>query len=178
MPRTVPAMATPVPSNFLTAALWVANVKALGDFTLGPPRFSGYQAAAQSVADNTWTSLAIDTEIIDSDAGHSTVTNTSRYTATVPGTYLVIGTTGWNSNTTGLRRARLALNGAPIIGTGSGASAPATSGVNGQIVASLVVMNGTTDYVEVQGNQTSGGALTTNPNTDISPSLRVLWVST
>lgn len=176
MTRSVPVMAQEVPGNFITAALYNATVKGLGDFTLGVPVFSGYQATAQSVATGTWTAFTIDTELVDTDGGHSTVTNTSRYTATVPGLYLAIGTSGWASNTTGFRRVRLTLNGVAILGAGAASDAFATSGVLGHCTSTFVTLNGTTDYVEVQGYQSSGGALNTNANSDMAPSLRLAWI--
>lgn len=182
MPRTVPTIASESPGNFLTGALWNANVKAMGDFLLGSssngvPRFSGYQATSQSLSTGTWTSLNIDTELFDSDAGHSTVTNTSRYTATVAGTYAVAATVAFAANATGVRRVRLALNGAAINGTTIGSDAPGGSAQAAAITMSLVQLNGTTDYVEAQGLQSSGGALSTNANSDPCPSLRLFWIS-
>ncbi|MFE9127107.1 hypothetical protein ACFYOF_17080 [Streptomyces sp. NPDC007148] len=178
MARSVPTVASEVPGNFLTGALWNAGPKALGDWSTSQPIFIGYQSTVQSIPNNAWTSFTIDTEILDSDGGHSTTTNTSRYTATVPGVYLVFGTSGYVSNTTGLRRARIALNGSPVIGAGMGSDTHAASGAIGEFVGSLVPMNGTTDFVEVQGYQTSGGALNsnTNPATEFTPSLRCFWI--
>lgn len=178
MARTVPVLPTETPGNFLTGALWNAGPKALGDWSTGQPVFSGYQATAQSVANITWVSFTIDTETVDSDAGHSTTTNTSRYTATVPGLYLVIGTSGFATNTTGIRRVRLALNGAAILGTAAGSDAFSTTGTIGHATSTVVQMNGTSDYVEVQGYQASGGALNTSANADFCPSLRVFWLRT
>jgi hypothetical protein len=178
----VPVLASQTPGSFLTGAMWNANVKALGDFFAGSgangvPRFAGYQTTAQSISTATWTSFNIDTELFDSDGAHSTVTNTSRYTATVPGTYMVIGSSGWVSNSTGLRRVRIAVNGVAVFGTGTGAEAQTTSGVSGHITSTLVQLNGTTDYVEVQGHQTTGAALSTSGGSDFSPSLRLFWIS-
>lgn len=176
MSRAVPAIATQVPGNPIAAALENTFQYAVS-FLSAVPVFSGYQVATQSVATGTWTSMNIDTERLDSDAGHSTVTNTSRYIGQTPGTYLVFGTTGWVANATGVRRCRIALNGSPILGSAIGNDAPAGSTVTGNLAMTFVTMNGSTDYVEVQGQQGSGGALSTNGNADFSPSLQVLWVS-
>ncbi|MFI2078458.1 hypothetical protein [Streptomyces triculaminicus] len=175
MPRTVPTSASVTPGQFITGALWNAQVKALNDFTTAPPVFSGYQTTAQSISNATFTSFTLDTEVVDSDGGHSTSTNTSRYTATVAGTYLVVGTAGWNGNATGYRRCRITLNGAAVPGAAVGADAT-NSVLCGQCVTAIVVMNGTTDYVEVQGQQSSGGALAAY-NADFAPSMRVYWLS-
>ncbi|MFF4403845.1 hypothetical protein [Streptomyces sp. NPDC001404] len=176
MARTVPSAATVVPGQYVSGALWNANVQALSSFITGPPVFSGYQATSQSIANATFTSLTIDTTIVDSDGGHSNTTNPSRYTATVPGTYLVIGTVGWSGTANGYRRIRLMLNGNPIIGTAVGSDA-VNAVLSGQCTSTIVAMNGTTDYVEVQGGQSSGGALATYVSSDFSCSLRVYWLS-
>lgn len=176
MGRIVPVPVTEAPGNYDTAALFNAQVRDLNNFALGAPVFSGVQGTAQSIPNGAWTSFTIDTELLDADGGHSTVTNTSRYTATVPGTYLVIGTSGWAGNVTGKRWVRLALNGAAINGTGCGSDAHAAINVGGHATSTVVALNGSTDYVEVQGQQASGGALNTNV-TDFAPSLRVFWIS-
>ncbi|MFD0393322.1 hypothetical protein ACFQ3Z_15940 [Streptomyces nogalater] len=122
MARTVPVIAAEAPGTYLTGALWNASVKAMGDWLMGSagngaPRFRAHQSTAQSLADNTWTSLTLDTEDYDSDNGHSTTTNSSRYTVQVAGTYLVIGSVGLVANATGARAVRLTQNGGAINGT-------------------------------------------------------------
>ncbi|MEU5426827.1 hypothetical protein AB0H73_14655 [Streptomyces olivoreticuli] len=175
MARTVPTSASVAPGQFITGALWNAQVKALNDYLTAPPVFSGYQTTAQSISNATFTSFTLDTEVVDSDGGHSTSTNTSRYIATVAGTYLVVGTAGWSGATTGYRRCRITLNGGVVPGAAVGADAT-NAVLCGQCVVTVVVMNGTTDYVEVQGQQSSGGALAAY-NADFAPSMRVYWLS-
>jgi hypothetical protein len=175
--RTVPTSITEVPGNFITGAWQNAQVKALNDFLTAPPVFWGYATTTQSIVNsNVMTSLNLDTEILDPDGGHSTVTNTSRYTATVAGTYLVFGSVGWANTSGGDRRLQIALNGASIIGSGTSMD-PSQAVLHGQQTMSLVTMNGTTDYVEVQAAQASAGALLTNASGLFSPSMRVLWIS-
>ncbi|MBF6049812.1 hypothetical protein GO001_32300 [Streptomyces sp. NRRL B-1677] len=115
------------PGQFITGALWNAQVKALNEYLTAPPVFSAYQTTAQSISNPTFTSFTLDTEVVDSDGGHSTVTNTSRYTATVPGTYLVIGTAGWSGAATGYRRCRITLNGSAVPGPRSARTQPTPS---------------------------------------------------
>jgi len=175
--RTVPTSATASPGQFITGALWNAQVKATTDFLTGVPVCSVYASSVQSMpGSNSMTALAFDTEVLDSDGGHSTVTNTSRYTATVPGTYLVIGAVSWVSNTTGDRRIQIGLNGSGVVG-----SAASFDPVNAVICAhqtqALVPMNGTTDYVEVMVAQASGTSLSTSAGGAFSPSMRVIWIS-
>ncbi|WP_128381278.1 hypothetical protein [Streptomyces cavernae] len=180
MPRTVPVIASESPGNFLTGALWNANVKAMGDWMLGSgssgvPRFSGYQNTAQSIPSNTFIPITLDSETIDSDGGHSTTTNPSRYTVQVAGTYLVIGEACFPANATGNRGSRITVNGANIQGGASmiPSGAGNTMGVPAAALLQLVVG----DYVEVLGWQSSGAALNTAVATDYASSLKVLWVA-
>lgn len=175
MARTVPVPATESPGLYQTSALWNAQVRDLNNFVLAPPVFRGYQAVTQSCSNATWSSITLDTETIDSDGGHSTVTNTSRYTPTVPGTYLAIGTAAFGGSATTQRAGRLALNGSP-------SSGGATAGACGSSWWAATCMevfacNGTTDYIEIQGRQDSGGSLSTYVGTDFSSALKVYWIS-
>lgn len=143
-------------------------------FLLNPPSFYGYQAVAQSVSNNTWTSITIDTGVDDNWTGHSNVTNSNRYTAQVAGTYLVTGCAAFVANGTGIRTARLTKNGTALLGSGSyttniGAGSPVTA-TTPTIEVALVVG----DWVELQGFQSSGASLNTFVGgTDISSSLTV-----
>lgn len=174
--RTVPSPPTEAPGNFNTAALFNAQVRDLNNFALAVPVFSGYQASSQAISNSTWTSITIDTERLDSDGGHSTVTNTSRYTATVPGLYLVFGTVAWAASGTGYRRTAVALNGSRPQGSAAGFD-QAQVVQAGTFAMALITMNGVGDYVELQGQQNSGGALSTAASSDFSASFGVVWVS-
>lgn len=181
MARTVPVIASESPGNFLTGALWNAAVKAMGDWLMGSsgngvPRFRGYQATSQSLADNTWTSLTMDTEVYDSDNGHSTTTNSSRYTVQVAGTYLITGSSAFTANATGNRAIRITVNGSPITGSFAKTLA-ATSGHSSGIIGAAQAVCIVGDYIEVQGLQTSGAALSTSTGSDVAPSMGVQWIS-
>jgi hypothetical protein len=159
----------------------MAQVAAIGNWALGSgsngvPRFRGYAATTQSVSDATWTALSIDTEIYDSDGGHSTSTNTTRYVVQVAGTYLITGTAAFAGNAVGNRAVRLAVNGTAIVGSfDKTLAATATHSSSRLSVAQAVCAVG--DYIEVYGYQNSGGALNTSPGTDVAPSLSVQWFS-
>lgn len=176
MTRTVPVTSSQSPGAFITGALWNAGVKALGDFTLAQPVFVGYQTAAQSINSGAFTAVLIDTENLDSDGAHSNITNTSRFTPTVPGTYLLLGAAAFANNATGVRSSRFALNGTAI--RGSQNNLPTT---NGSVWAApcfaVQPMNGTTDYAELQGFQNSGGALSTYNGTDCTSYFAAFWIS-
>jgi len=175
MSRTVPSPPTEVPGNFQTSALFNAQVRDLNNFDLARPVFYGYQGTLQAIG-TTATAITIDTETIDSDVGHSNTTNPSRYTATVPGLYLVMGYATFVSNATGVRSAQIALNGTVIRGSQTTLNASATTQCSYPTWA-LAQMNGTTDYVEVRASQTAGGTVNSYIGTDIAPSLIVYWLS-
>jgi len=161
--RTVPVSASVAPGNFETAALWNAQVKALNDFLTAPPVCFAYQTVAQSLTTGTVFQLTMDSESIDSDGGHSTVTNTSRYTATVPGTYLVLGNVAISGSTAGYRVGGVKLNGTIVRGSQVVTNPISSSGSTPVVfpVWAIVTMNGATDYVEIYAQQTSGGSLNT-----------------
>jgi hypothetical protein len=172
-----PVSYTAVTGNFLTAALWNAQVRDASAFFAAPPAFRAYSTVTQSLTDNTWTSLNLDTEQFDNYGGHSTSTNTSRYTCQLAGIYLVTGVATFASNGTGNRAVRLAVNGTAYPGSFVKAPAPVTTASGGQITTALVSL-AVGDYVEVMGNQNSGTALATSfSGPDVYPSLSVLWVS-
>ncbi|MEU1800909.1 hypothetical protein [Streptomyces sp. NPDC019937] len=181
MARLVPTVPTESPGTFWTAALFNATVKAAADFVIGssgstgPPRFRGYQNSAQSISNGTFTSITIDTEVIDSDGGHSTSTNTSRYTCQVAGTYAVGGSVCFPANSTGSRGVRLAVNGSSVQGVASLIPAATGNSCGTQVATILSLSVG--DYVEIQGYQTSGGALNTATASDLASQLWALWVS-
>jgi hypothetical protein len=147
---------------------------------LGVPVFSGYQSVGQTVnsGGGAYAAITIDTEVLDPAGGHSNTVNPSRYTPQAPGTYYVVGTVAWAavSNAASYRRAFIRLNGTAV--RGGAASVDQTSNVVSSVTASaLVTCNGTTDYIELWGGQSTAGALQTAATTDLTSSLYVFWVS-
>lgn len=157
----VPVMPAEAPGNYLTGALWGASVKALGDFLTNPPTFLAYQASAQSIPNNTFTAATLDTEIFDALAGHSTVTNTSRYTFQAAGKYRVDAGGCFTGNTTGFRAVKLAVNGGSGTITSERTAAPA-SGFDTTVNTSVLLSALAGDYVETYIFQNSGGSLSTH----------------
>ncbi|PJN00787.1 hypothetical protein CG740_23055 [Streptomyces sp. CB01201] len=178
MGRIVPVPVNEAPGNYDTAALFNAQVRDLNNFALGPPVFLGYATTAQSIAgSNAMVALNLDTETLDADGGHSTVTNTSRYTPTVAGLYLVFGSVGWPNTVTGDRRLQIGLNGGGVIGSGASFD-PSNAVTSGMQTSAFVTCNGSTDYIEVMAAQASGGAMNTSAGASIfTASMRVLWIS-
>ncbi len=177
---TVPVMRTWTAGELVTAAYMNSNVRDAGNFLLARPMAILRQTSAQSFANNTWTGVLFDTEDLDRDAGHSTVTNTSRYTGQTTGYYLGLYTMPWSPNGTGGRWAKLRLNGTDAVATTPGRDSRLTAGAGVDTAASgsgIVYLNGSTDFAELVAYQGSGGALSAYISTDAAPRLSMLWVS-
>ncbi len=126
-----------------------------------------YKSASQTLSNNTITAITFDNEDFDTDAFHSNVTNTSRFTipAGKGGKYLVGGIVGYAHNATGARAVYLYKNGVAynyVSQLGTVAQSPYGTHIPFNFVISLVA----TDYIEIFGWQTSGGNLTVSPGQD------------
>ncbi len=149
-------------------------------FLLSKPAAQLRQDTGQSLNNDTWTSITLTTEDLDSDpsgtGGHSNSVNTSRFTAVYAGWYRCGGLVCFDTNATGARSARLAVN-----GTARNGSAATVQAVTGGVYYTQVptpvmeVYLNVGDYVELQGRQESGGALSTIVNGAESSSLSVSW---
>ena len=168
----VPIPASESPGNLITGALWNANVYNGLTFALNPPVAMLYQATAQSLASSTNVTITFDSETLDSYGGHSGVTNASRYTAQVAGTYWVYGIASVSANATGARIISIYKNGSIVTGATT-LSPPTASGAWGGSVGALVVMN-VGDYVEINMDQQTGATLSTNVTTQCS-AMHVFW---
>lgn len=174
---TVPSEISWTVGQVVTAAQLNSNVRDAVNFVITPVLFIGRQSAAtQSTTSGSWTSILLDLEEIDRDNGHSTTTNTSRYTAQTAGYYQVDGIVAWSSNSTGARATKLTVNGANVAGRAVSWQAAGSLLTASQVSAPVYLNVG--DYVETQGNQVSGGALNTSINADFTSMMSCLWVST
>ena len=84
------------------------------------PAVRAYHNANQSIANNTVTAVALNSERFDQTAGaaaahHDTATNNSRLTCLYAGIYQITAHAAWDSNATGLRKLFIRLNGATQI---------------------------------------------------------------
>lgn len=172
MVLAVPSLPDRASGSRLTAAIYKSDVTDAVTFVANPPMFIGTQAGAQSIANNTLVALTLDTTVIDTYSGHSNVTNNSRYTPTVAGYYLVVGSYGQAANGTGNRFVLIYKNGARVnLGSLGGLAAGAAN--TGSIQASAMVQcDGASDYIEVFAFQSSGGALNTDP---AMTGMQVVW---
>jgi hypothetical protein len=116
------------------------------------------KSASQTLSNATSTLITWDVEAIDTDAFHSTSSNTSRIT--IPsgkgGKYLVIATVTWAANNTGLRSYTLDKNGTSVTQINN-ANPSATTQISQQDHHIIDLAVG--DYIELSGYQNSGGNL-------------------
>lgn len=123
------------------------------------PWFSLVQTAAQSLATGTDTRIFFDSEVADTDGGHSTTVNTSRYTCQTTGAYVLFGQTVFATNTTGGRYSYFLVNGS----TRYWSDESSASNLNATVlpVTGPIPLNAG-DYVELGAYQNSGGGLLTD----------------
>lgn len=125
-----------------------------------PPICKVRQTVAQSLTNSTATAITFTTEDVDTSGMHSTSSNTSRLVATVAGWYLCTGNISYASNATGIRTTAWQVNGTPINGAGT-AVAPISGVTTRCAAAGTLLFLAVSDYVELIGFQSSGGALLT-----------------
>lgn len=175
MPRTVPSLSLQNPGNFVASALWNSGPKAMGDFYTAPPMFRGRQATFQTTTTAVWAAMNFDAEDVDTDNGHSTSTNNSRYICQVAGWYWVSGYAAWtNAGAQAVIFCAIAVNGTIKLGTGQ--ELQKTNADYGSLCASGMVNLKVNDYVETWGRQDTGGNLNTFVGTDLCPVMNVVWV--
>jgi len=132
------------------------------NFLLNPPQAALRQGVAQSLTSGTQTAITMDLEDRDNDGGHSTSSNTSRYTAQTAGWFRVDGGVTYIANATGIRVQFWRINNVTQ-NVGGTASASIGTGTSTRMAAASVFMFlNVADFVELFGDQTSGGALLTD----------------
>lgn len=175
---TLPSFRTWVAGEIVTAAYFNTNVRDAGNFFLSWPVFEGRQTVAQALASGANTALLFDTEDIDTDNGHSTVTNTDRYTPQTAGRFQISGKVSFAANATSYRGAVILKNGAVI--NGADTIHPPISGVtHRQATPTLTQLaNGTTDYFQIAGTHAIGAPLNTSIAAVEQPTFSVRMVGT
>lgn len=152
---------------------WAALLALVGD----PPMARLRAQSATSMANAAFTSVNFDTEEYDNYNGHSTATNTSRYTCRVAGRYLLAGAIAWTNSTTGNQRAQIwAVNGIALAAAQT--AWPSAGAIEKQYPArTITTLLAVNDYVELQGYQDTGGALNTSVGSNtVYSSMDVRWV--
>lgn len=128
------------------------------------PSFFGYQVSGspQTITASTPVALTMTGEHFDDINGHSTSTNTSRYTPTVPGRYKLFGMLSVDNTlaTGSVFTCQFRKNGAVQLSCpyGQGVAQNQAFAANNVFCYGEVVCNGTTDYIEmwINSNVTVG----------------------
>jgi hypothetical protein len=172
----LPAPRTWSVGDLATGTVLNTEIRDTVNYLAGSPLFVAKQAVAQSIANGTFTPITFTTEEVDNYAGHSNVTNTSRYTAQLAGWHHVLGIVQWAVNATGRRVGALYVNGT-IVRQTEIATVTTASGTSTNIIESALYLN-VGDYVEAVGWQSSGAALSTQSGFPQSACFfGVLWIS-
>lgn len=160
---TIPVVPTFTAGQKLTAA----QLNAVGDainFWATPPQVYAYQTATTNFATSgTYALVAFDTELYDTDTMHDNTTNPSRIIAQTAGKYLYSGQITFATNATGVRQLSIRKNSGGVIGGGTQVGSMTLPAVSGSATTVLfepfMIPMSVGDYIEIFGNQTSGGAL-------------------
>ncbi|NUP48059.1 MAG: hypothetical protein HOW97_12200 [Catenulispora sp.] len=184
----MPGITPPTPYNWnvgdvASSSLLNAQLYNGLTFLLNPPYFFGYQlsATAQAIASSggTFVTVVLDAELVDTEGGHSTTTNNSRYTCQIAGRYQVDGAVTFAAtSTTGFRAAKFLLNGGSTV-VGSETMLAASSFDTTARASTDVYLN-VGDYIELQCLQNSAANplnLTSNAALDYATHMRVRWIA-
>ena len=143
---TVPSVAG---TNTATLPAATGTVMVSGNM----PAFSAYANANQNLTASTYTKVILNNKLFDTASYFDSTTN-YRFTPLVAGYYQITGLVAFNS--TGANPTscftQIYKNGS-VVKSSSGGNA---NGVLEQIVAGLIYMNGSTDYIELYAWATGG----------------------
>lgn len=134
-----------------------------------------YNDANQSIANNTLTALAFNSERFDNDTIHDNSTNNSRLTCKTAGKYLITGQAIFDFHATGGRAVRIRHNGTTDIAVNQ-VQPPTTSALTASMIITTIYDLAVNDYVELFVNQTSGGALNILTVSNMSPEFMMVKV--
>lgn len=139
----------------------------------GTPRVRVYNTAAIATSTGVIKTLTFDSERWDTDTMHSTVSNTSRLTATTAGIYIISGHVSWQNDTSGTRQLQIQLNGTTLIATDKKNPKDANSlqhSINTQYYLNAA------DYVEFLVLQDCGSPLNILQSGNYTPEFAMVWV--
>jgi len=123
------------------------------------PAFSAYQSTLQSVSNGVATKIQFQTKDFDTNNNYDNATN-YRFTPTVAGYYQINATVQF-STTAFSSVASIYKNGSQYA-VGSVGSFASGAINTSSCVSSVIYCNGSTDYIEIYGLQTSGLAQNTS----------------
>jgi hypothetical protein len=169
-----------VAGEIVTASYMNTNIRDAGNFFLAWPVCETRQTVAQSIATGgAGAPLLFDFNDSDTDGGHSTVTNTSRYTGKTAGRFQFSGASSFAANGTGRRACLWYVNN--VTGSAGQVAINATATGDAQIPARArtYFLNGSTDYVELWAWHDSGVTLSTLATpVQLQPNMSVRMVGT
>lgn len=120
------------------------------------PAVSANRSTNQSIPDSTDTAVTLPGENFDTDSMHSTVTNTSRLTATTAGKYLITAFVIFAATSTGPLRLQIRHQGVTVVG---GFTNGAISSFNNFLTGTAFIQLAAGEHVEMFVRQDSGSAL-------------------
>lgn len=180
MARTVPGQTSLIAAgDIVLNEYWNENVKVLNDFLGNRPAFRGTSTTGTSIANSTWTPIPFNAHSLDTDSGHSPITNNTRYTCQVGGYYWMKGSSAYSNS--GAQAARIdtsiAINGTIVPGSATFLNRLASQ--FGAFSASALYILNVGDYVEVWTRQINGGAisLTLDNGTFAEPDFNLIWIA-
>jgi hypothetical protein len=173
---TIPAAATWTPGtgSETTAAILNARIRDAVNFLTGKPLCVLRKNATQSVPHDTWTDVTWQLEDIDTDAGHSTVTNTHLYTAQTAGWYYLTASIEFSGHAAQYRQAKFVCSTGVEVGEHTVMLNGSTHGSDVCTSAHLYMAVGQT--VKVQAWQDSGTTLNIQ-NDSLDSRFEIAWVS-
>ncbi len=128
----------------------------------------------QSIADNVATKLAFNQERWDTDTIHDETTENTRLTCKTAGKYLIFANISWDYRPGGDRRIAIILNRAADLARVSSGPNPVNKTWQ-QIITYANLAAG--DFVELEVQQTSGGAVTVLREPPFSPEFGMVKIS-
>lgn len=173
MAKTYSTVPDKAAGDVFTEAMWDDYIKTNVNNLRVPAACRVYKSSAQSIPNNSFTAITFDSERFDTDAMHSTVTNTNRITFNTAGIYLVGVSLYWTANSTGIRTLQCRLNGSTAIAYDEW-NAGASAGP-GQTVSFAYAFS-VNDYIEMLLYQTSGGSLNMTAGGNYSPEAWAVWL--
>lgn len=157
-------------------------LQALADATVNRPSIRLIQQAGQALASGTATAITFaagshDAVVGDSSLWHDVAVNNTRVTPTKAGYYTVKGTVSMAVGATNYTQlaASVGYNGTRIPPQNITRPSASTAAFSNYTELSNVAINGTTDYFELYGTQTSGGSNNTNAAANFQSVLEVIF---
>ena len=138
------------------------------DIEIEAPTARAFHDANQSIANNTLTGLAFNSERFDNDVIHDPSVNNSRLTCKTSGKYVIGCSVNFDADPDGFRLLKVRLNGTTDIALVT-ANAVTTAGIGTAIAVETEYDLAVNDYVEVLVQHTAGAALNILVSANYSP---------